>query len=146
MGFIWDVRCKSFDTQVRANKVVHETRKGLTITVDFYQYYWLLKHNCITYHLIISYRGYGPDWYVNQWGHTLCRRLINLRRSLQKSKSPILTYELEDSISRPSPPPYSTITTTTTTTTAITTSTHIPISSSTTDTSSILTDILINRF
>lgn len=101
--------------------------------------------------MIISYRGYGPDWYVNQWGHTLCRRLINLRRSLQKSKSPILTYELEDSISRPSPPPYSTITvnnltTTTTTTTAITTSTHIPISSSTTDTSSISTDILINRF
>uniref|UniRef100_A0A094ZMC8 Rho GTPase-activating protein 7 n=1 Tax=Schistosoma haematobium TaxID=6185 RepID=A0A094ZMC8_SCHHA len=99
----------------------------------------------------VDVKGYGPDWYVNQWGHTLCRRLINLRRSLQKSKSPILTYELEDSISRPSPPPYSTITvnnltTTTTTTTAITTSTHIPISSSTTDTSSVSTDILINRF
>ncbi|VDP61822.1 unnamed protein product [Schistosoma mattheei] len=97
----------------------------------------------------VDVKGYGPDWYVNQWGHTLCRRLINLRRSLQKSKSPILTYELEDSISRPSPPPYSTVTVnnlTTTTTTTITTSTYIPISSSTIDTSSISTDILINRF
>ncbi|XP_018645543.1 rho-type gtpase activating protein, putative [Schistosoma mansoni] len=95
----------------------------------------------------VDVKGYGPDWYVNQWGHTLCRRLINLRRSFQKSGSPVLVYELEDSISRPSPPPYSTVTVgTLTTTTTVSTSTHIPVSSPSIDTSSISTDILINRF
>ncbi|CAH8494157.1 unnamed protein product [Schistosoma turkestanicum] len=96
----------------------------------------------------VDVKGYGPDWYVNQWGHALCRRLMNLRRSFQISKSPILLYELEDAQCRPSPPPYSTVTTTTTTTTSTTAaavSTQVPISSSTLDTSSISTDIIIDR-
>ncbi|TNN18231.1 Rho GTPase-activating protein, partial [Schistosoma japonicum] len=54
----------------------------------------------------VDLKGYGPDWYMNQWGHTLYRRLFHLRKSFEKSKSPILVYELDESISRPSPPPY----------------------------------------
>ncbi|CAH8543104.1 unnamed protein product [Heterobilharzia americana] len=58
----------------------------------------------------VDLKGYGPDWYMNQWGHTLCRRLINLKRSFQKQKTPVLVYELEETIPRPSPPPYTSVT------------------------------------
>ncbi|TPP61935.1 Rho GTPase-activating protein 7, partial [Fasciola gigantica] len=31
----------------------------------------------------VDLKGHSPDWYVNHWGHTLVRRLLNLRRSFQ---------------------------------------------------------------
>ncbi|CAH8845589.1 unnamed protein product, partial [Trichobilharzia szidati] len=110
----------------------------------------------------IDLKGYGPDWYVNQWGHTLCRRLVNLKRSFQKSKPlPVLVYELDESVNRPSPPPYATITTTATTTTTIDDNSQIipstvetsssptlsaVTSTTTTTTKTATTTVVINRF
>ncbi|CAH8476975.1 unnamed protein product [Dicrocoelium dendriticum] len=35
----------------------------------------------------VDVNGHNPDWYVRHWGHTLVRRLLNLRRSFLPAES-----------------------------------------------------------
>lgn len=44
----------------------------------------------------VDLRGRGADWYMHQWGHTLCRRLLNLKRSFSRKLSmPLSTFSSE---------------------------------------------------